>query len=178
METKKEIIRREIRRYEQVIDSLEEPENRITKVRKRKLLTEALVADLFDAAGGTLIPIIGDLASPFVFYEYFKWRFDSYNVKTSEFLDSGTGGKFGKITTWAFDTVIGFFPVVGDFADLVVASWFFTIYTTIKKVQEKDAKRKEQYRDKLRQSERLLQNRLQKIEQLDQQQIQSIRRGT
>ncbi len=177
MENKKEIMRREIRRYEQAVDNLEEPENRITKGRKRKLLTEALVADLLDAAGGTVIPIIGDLASPFVFYEYFKWRFNRYNIDTSEFLDSGTGGKFGKITTWTIDTVVGFLPVVGDFTDLIVASWFFTIYTTIKEVQKQDKKRKEQYKEELRQHEKLLQQRLQKIEQLDQQQIQSIRRG-
>jgi large-conductance mechanosensitive channel len=175
MENKTQMKRREIRRYEQAVNELEKPEKRITKNQKRLLLAEAVIADFLDGIGGAFVPILGDLAAPFVFYQYFKLRFQSYDVDASEFLESGTGGRFGKISMWVFDTVIGFFPVIGDIADFLVASWIFTIYTTTNKIQQEDEKRKQEYKQQIRQYKRSLQQNMRKIEQSDQRKVSSIR---
>jgi large-conductance mechanosensitive channel len=154
-----------IREHKQRMRKMEgqKPKERITKKRKRMLLLEAFFADLLDAGGGTIIPVLGDIASPFIIYKYFTWRFNQYDVDASEFMESGTGGRFGKITTWTIDMISGFVPFFGDFIDLFVASWIFTIYTTINKIQEKDTERKRKHEKQAKKERQRFRQQLQAL---------------
>jgi large-conductance mechanosensitive channel len=151
-----------IREHKQRMRKMEKnkPKDRITKKRKRVLLLEAFFADLLDAGGGTIIPVLGDIASPFIIYKYFSWRFNQYNIDASEFMESGTGGRFGKISTWIIDAISGFVPLIGDLIDLFIASWIFTVYTTINEIQEKDSKRRNKHQKQVETEKRQFRQKL------------------
>jgi len=148
-----------IREYQKRINALEKPKMRITDKRQKTLHRWAVIADLADALGG-LIPVIGDAAMPFGTYEVFKYKFRQYDVNTSEFLDAGGGGTTGKITTWMVDFIVGLVPVLGDFLDLLFASWYFTIRSATKDIRKKDRKKIKQYNQKIRRLQQELQRKL------------------
>lgn len=163
-----------IRDYEQRIEALEKPKMRITDKRQKKLHRGAIIADIADAAGG-LIPVIGDAAMPFGTYEVFKYWFRSYDVEASEFLDAGGGGKTGKITVWVLDFLSGLVPVLGDFLDLLFASWYFTIRSATKEIRKKDRKKIKKYKQKVRRLRAELRQRLAQMHANPQQSTQSIK---
>lgn len=148
-----------VEEYRQVISSRKKPNMRITKKRRRRLLIGAIAVDVLEAFGGTVVPVIGDIASPFIIDWIFKKWFQRYNVNPDEFRSSGGIGKTGYFLLQSFDTLIGFTPVVGDAIDLVMASWTYKIYTSTKDLRAKDKTRIANYRQwRKNQKQRLRQN--------------------
>jgi len=157
-----------IQEYQRRIEALDKPKMRITKTRKRRLITGALFADLLIDPVVGLLPVIGDIGGATAIHYGFKWWFWSYDVDGSKYIDkSKTIG----------DAVLGFFPGIGDFLDLLFLSWLWTIYKAVNSVQEKDKKRIKQYKQKVRRLQQEMQRQLAQLavaEQQNQQAVQGV----
>jgi len=157
-----------IREYQRRIEALDKPKMRITKTRKRRLITGALFADLLIDPVVGLIPVIGDIGSAAGLHWVFNWWFWWYDIGGSKYIDkSKTIG----------DAVISLFPGAGDFLDLFFLSWLWTIYEAVDSVQEKDKKKIKQYNQKVRRLQQELQRQLAQLaiaEQQNQQAVQGV----
>lgn len=58
------------------------------------------------------------------------------------------------------DFIVGLVPVLGDFLDLLFASWYFTIRSATKEIRKKDRKKIKQYNQKIRRLQEELQRKL------------------